>query len=385
MPCNNLHKHITLDAPGFELSLKHREKAIRSELLKADSSNKPHIALLDKQAADVQTKLHNLEAALTAYKNFLVSAYQTLDKLGQILPPQPVSKALKALLNGETLLAEQLFTAIKSRYPDKAAEAAYQLAEICYHRMDYLIAFRLYSETVDLQPDNPLYHNEAGFMAKTIGYYHEAETFYRQALQLWENEHGPQHTLVANAINNLAGLYYAQGLFGRAEPLYHKALQIKEELLGEIDLEVATSVTNLGLLNASLSRYHKAEEFYMRALSIREILLGTQHLDVAVSLTHLAGLYKTQGAYCKAERCLQQALEIKEQTLGQNHPSVANLLNTLAGLYKAKRAYAKAEPLYQRALNINIQLLGPDHPTVEAGMINYASIRRLVSRMPGFS
>jgi tetratricopeptide (TPR) repeat protein len=383
MPASGgLLNQIDIPPALLERMLKNREHTIRNDLLRVGSADRMQAALLEKQAADIQSKLHNMEVALVACKQLFATAYEALDRLGQGLPVHQLRKALQALLVGDIEPAEQLFTAIRAKFPQQAAEATFQLAELAYNRIDYLPAFKLYAEAVDLQPDNPLYQNEAGYLAKTIGRYHDAETYYQRALRLWEERCGAEHVDVANSLNNLAGLYFAQGLYGRAEPMYTRALLIREKLLGEMHLEVAVSVTNLGLLNVSLRRYSKAEQFYQRALLIREAVLGEQHVDIAVSLGHLAGLYKTQGSYAKAVQCYLRALAIFEQALGPDHASVASLLNSLAGLYKAQRAYAKAEPLFHRALNINRQVLGVDHPFVEASMVNYASLRKMMSRMP---
>ncbi|MDD4916091.1 MAG: tetratricopeptide repeat protein [Methylococcales bacterium] len=364
------------------LMLKQREQVILTELQRVEGGDRHHIAVLEKQASDIQCKLHNMEVALADCKKMLAAAHAALERLGQRLPAPALQQALKALLAGRTEPAEQLFAAVRARQGDQAAEAAFHLAELAYNRIDYAAAFRLYCEAVDLQPDNPLYNNEAGYLAKTIGRYHDAETLYLRALAIWERTVGAEHGDVANSLNNLAGLYLAQGLYARAEPLYRRALDIREKLLGTAHPEVAVSVTNLGLLHVSLSRYAKAEQFYLRALAIREESLGEGHFDVAVSLGHLAGLYKTQGAYAKAEQCFQRALRICEQAVGPDHPCIATLLNSLAGLYKAQRAYAKAERLYHRALVINMHVLGEDHPHVEAGMVNYASLRRMLNRLP---
>ncbi len=43
---------------------------------------------------------------------------------------------------------------------------------------------------------------------------------------------GPQDVRVATSLNNLAGLYQAQGKYAEAEPLYKRSLSIKEKALG---------------------------------------------------------------------------------------------------------------------------------------------------------
>ncbi len=52
------------------------------------------------------------------------------------------------------------------------------------------------------------------------------------ALAASETAHGPDHAEVAQALNNLAELYCAQGAYDRAEPLFERALAIFEKALG---------------------------------------------------------------------------------------------------------------------------------------------------------
>jgi hypothetical protein len=50
---------------------------------------------------------------------------------------------------------------------------------------------------------------------------------------------GADHPDVAASLNNLAGLYRAQGRYGEAEPLYRRSLQIVEQQLGADHPDVA--------------------------------------------------------------------------------------------------------------------------------------------------
>ena len=44
---------------------------------------------------------------------------------------------------------------------------------------------------------------------------------------------GAEHPSTALSLNNLAGLYRAQGKYGSVEPLYERALSIVEKMLGQ--------------------------------------------------------------------------------------------------------------------------------------------------------
>ncbi len=154
------------------------------------------------------------------------------------------------------------------------------------------------------------------------GKYREAIPHAKRVLELAEKEFGPSHETYAIFLNNLAGLYLAQGSYAQAEPLYR------------------------------------------RSLAIAEKVLGPDHPNVGTALGDLAGLYQAQGRYGEAEPLLRRDLPILEKALGPNHPDVGTGLSNLALLYQAQGRYGKAKPLLRRDLAISEKTLGPDHPDV---------------------
>ena len=73
---------------------------------------------------------------------------------------------------------------------------------------------------------------------------------------------------MATSLNNLAGLYQAQGKYAEAEPLYQRALAIREKALGPEHPDVANSLNNLAVLYRAQGKYAEAEPLYQRALAI---------------------------------------------------------------------------------------------------------------------
>ena len=53
-----------------------------------------------------------------------------------------------------------------------------------------------------------------------------------RALAIREQQLGPQHPDTASSLNNLAGLYQAQGKYPEAEPLLQRALAIYTRAFG---------------------------------------------------------------------------------------------------------------------------------------------------------
>jgi tetratricopeptide (TPR) repeat protein len=126
--------------------------------------------------------------------------------------------------------------------------------------------------------------------------------------------------------------------YDEAEPLYQQALAIMRERLGEQHPDTATSLNNLAGLYQAQGRYDEAEPLYQQALAIRKARLGEQHPDTATSLNNLAGLYQAQGRYDEAEPLYQQALAIRKARLGEQHPDTATSLNDLASVVSGARA-----------------------------------------------
>jgi adhesin HecA-like repeat protein len=90
--------------------------------------------------------------------------------------------------------------------------------------------------------------NQAGFYQYEHALYAEAEPLYTRALEIREKSLGKDHPNVAASLNNLAGLYDAQGRYDEAEPLYKRALEILEKSLGEKHPGTVTVSENLAAL-----------------------------------------------------------------------------------------------------------------------------------------
>ena len=79
------------------------------------------------------------------------------------------------------------------------------------------------------------------------------------ALKLARQMFGNRDPITLNSLNNLAGLYQAQGRYGEAEPLYQEALQARREVLGPRHPETLNSLNNLAALYQAQGRYGEAE------------------------------------------------------------------------------------------------------------------------------
>ncbi|OFW11587.1 MAG: hypothetical protein A3H27_13200 [Acidobacteria bacterium RIFCSPLOWO2_02_FULL_59_13] len=88
-------------------------------------------------------------------------------------------------------------------------------------------------------------------------------------MAIWEKALGPEHPNVGQSLNNLAGLYAAQGKYADAEPLYKRALAILEKTLGPEHPNVAQSLENYAGLLRKMGRDDEAARMEARAKTIR--------------------------------------------------------------------------------------------------------------------
>jgi tetratricopeptide (TPR) repeat protein len=224
------------------------------------------------------------------------------------------------------------------------------------------------AELIAQAPDSPLLaslYNSLGEAYEQAIRYDEAETAYREALTLTEQQLGTEHSNVATSLNNLASLYYAQGRYSEAEPLFQQALALWQKLLGDDHSGVATSLNNLAELYRAQGRYSEAEPLYQQALALWQKLLGDDHPDVATSFNNLAAIYQSQGRYSEAEPLFQQALALRQKLLGDDHPDVASTLWNLGAMRYKQGQVEEAQTLLLKALPIYAAKLGLGHPNTK--------------------
>ena len=216
--------------------------------------------------------------------------------------------------------------------------------------------------------------NNLAVMLKQINRLKEAEPIYERALKIDEKNFGLDHPKVAIRLNNLAQLLKATNRLKEAEPLMQRALKIDEKSFGPDHPNVATDLNNLAQLLQNANNMKEAETLYERALKIDEKYFGLDHPKVARDLINLGTLLQDTNRLKEAEPLMERALRIDEKSFGPDHPNVAINLNNLAMLLKATSSLNKAEPLMGRALKINETSYGPDHPMVAISLNNLAQL-----------
>lgn len=216
---------------------------------------------------------------------------------------------------------------------------------------------------------------DAGRRAVDLGNVKEAEARFKKAIEeasLLVKEPAK----LTESLNDLARIYFGQGMMDKAVPYLKRAVKVLEDDVGKDHVDVGAARARLGLIYADQGLYADAEKEYRKALAILEKKLGRDHLDLSTLLNRLAIVCSGQGKFDAAKPMFERALRIREQSMGGDHLSVAEILNNLAILYLDLEDYASAEPLVKRALAIRRQSLPADHVEVAASEHSLAMVER---------
>ena len=98
-----------------------------------------------------------------------------------------------------------------------------------------------------------------------VGMYFEATEIAKQALGVAVKKFGPEHTVVAKSLNNLATLYFVQGRDADAEPLFNGALAILKKALGPAHPAVAAAHRYLVELRIEQREWARAAVYLRRS------------------------------------------------------------------------------------------------------------------------
>jgi len=204
----------------------------------------------------------------------------------------------------------------------------------------------------------------AGNSSFRLGEFSQAEKFYSEALEKYENLENPEaYTLnIAKTLNNLGSLSLIKKRFSQAEKFYSEALEkyrnLSTDILDVCRPDFAGTLANLGSLYKNTGKFAEAEKAFTEALEVRRNLAEDGSAlyirDVVATLNNLGVIYYYTQRFSKAEEAYREATEIIKLLAEQNPegyaPVIAETLNNLGNLYAKTGKSLQAEKSYTEAL-----------------------------------
>ena len=150
----------------------------------------------------------------------------------------------------------------------------------------------------------------------------EAEALLNRALSIRLEQLGPNHPLVARAIERLGALSFNRGKYAEAEVQFRRALDIDVRALGEESAVVAYDMGDVGAALREQGRYSEARTIVERSMALRRKLLPPSDLGMAGGLNNLGRIYLGERRYSDARRAFEESLHIYASSLTANHPRI---------------------------------------------------------------
>lgn len=155
---------------------------------------------------------------------------------------------------------------------------------------------------------------------------------------------------VANTYESLATLYKDKTLFAEAESLYKQAIDIKTKTLGTENLSTAHSIQGLGMVYLQKCESQKAEAELNRAQSIYEHLSRQNDSHFIGNYIGLSAVYYFNKDYEKAIKMVKKAYTLSKASNSISQYKITLIEELLACYYIDLKKYDKAKILLDQVV-----------------------------------
>jgi tetratricopeptide (TPR) repeat protein len=181
----------------------------------------------------------------------------------------------------------------------------------------------------------------------------------RRALAAAERQFGPDHEVVARALEVIALAHDELQEEDVALELYARSRAILERTIGPHHPELGPSLINEGAAHLELGHHADTERLARQALALFEATVGPDHASTAIALRLLGTSLSRRRAFAEALPVLERTLAVHAATLDANHPDVGTALSELANCLLGLDRSKEAVPLAARAHAVYLASLGP--------------------------
>ncbi len=280
------------------------------------------------------------------------------------------AKALEEIKKGNYTEAEFYLKESAKESINEAASTFYELGKIKNIQLQFSEAFKYYEIAVKINPDNSLYLNEAGILARKLGFYNQSIDYHEKSINIKKRELPENAPELATSYNNLALAFENKGEYNKAIDFLEKALIIDKLNQGEKHISISIRYNNLGTIYDSIGQYDKAIDYYERALKIGVEIMGEDYPEIAIRYSNLGLAYSQKGDFKKAIEYQEKVLSLDKKNYGEGHPNLATDYN-LGLSYIDMGEYDSAINYLETAIEIGKKFIGEEHPDIA---IRYGNI-----------
>jgi CHAT domain-containing protein len=190
-------------------------------------------------------------------------------------------------------------------------------------------------------------------MLLSAGGYREAGDLYREGLKLAEQRYAKDSMEVAQALQQLMGVYWVQGRYADADPMYQRVLPIWKKLYGEKSELYAGQLTGYAGFLTAWSAFGAAERVYEEALRIYEATAKSPDDPSLISpLQTLGWSYWSTGKKAQAQALFTRLLALNDKRPDADAQVRASTVYGVASVYHYGGRPDLAKPLFEKARTI---------------------------------
>lgn len=194
----------------------------------------------------------------------------------------------------------------------------------------------------------------------------EADSLYRQGIEMRRRTLGSDHPLYAFALGDYVYFLTATGRHREAMAVAQQHYDLITSIFGPEHPRTAEVMATYALALSRVGRRSEAIAVARRSLELRLVRLGRGHNSTASAMTHLATLLHDNGQTAEAERLIHEAIEIIRTSSGGTETGLVALAHVELARFQADgRRFAEAEQSLLHALRIfrqtNVPAAHRDH------------------------
>ena len=185
------------------------------------------------------------------------------------------------------------------------------------------------------------YLNNLAVALVRLGEFEEAESAYREVLEIKEPRLEKNDPNFAITLSHLAQLYLRRQDAEKAKPLFLRVVEIMLENFGIESAEYGHAISDLGACYGHLAKEKgdaenraKQEQYTTLALEIVRKLQGTRHPETAVTLQNFAVLKAAQSDWLNAAKAAEHGVAIMLSLDLMEHAAMPGLIADLAYLWE---------------------------------------------------
>jgi len=179
----------------------------------------------------------------------------------------------------------------------------------------------------------------------------EAETYFREALDMTRTERGENHPFFASNLHNFGSTLYDAGVYREAEQQLLQAVEKRSLIYGRQSDPTANSLNYLGRIFEAQGDYENAEPFYRESLEIHRVTIGRTSWRLGMDHLTLGRTLQNKGDIDGALDLYFESYAILQETVEANDPRLALANRALAGLLEEAGRFRESERHFMLVLD----------------------------------